>query len=118
MANEFIFHICRDDEWQTFKKNKIYNGSTQDIRDGFIHFSTKEQISKSAKKHRAGQDNLVLLTVDTKKLGVGLKWESSRGGDIFPHYYGVLELKAVIQADSLKLDQDKNHLFPVNFFNE
>ena len=83
MKNDFIFHICRIDEWEHARKKGIYGGSSQDIDDGYIHFSTYDQVQKSASKHRAGQDNLVIVTVEAKRLGDALKWESSRDGLLF-----------------------------------
>ena len=59
-----IYHMCRRDEWQAARAEGVYLGSLQDVADGFIHFSSRDQVAASAAKHRAGQDGLVLLTVD------------------------------------------------------
>lgn len=107
-----IYHICREDEWSDAVKQGIYTGSSQDKSDGFIHFSTGEQIRGSAAKHRAGQDGLVLLTVEAEMLGAALKWESSRDGALFPHLYGPLPLDAVIRTDRLPLGPNGQHRFP------
>ncbi|HVO14143.1 MAG TPA: DUF952 domain-containing protein [Alphaproteobacteria bacterium] len=107
-----IYHMCRHDEWQAAERAGVYRGSSQDAADGFIHFSTALQIVESAARHRAGQDNLVLLAVDARKLGAALRWESSRGGQLFPHLYGPLPLEAVIEARSLPLGADGRHVFP------
>ena len=112
MSWKLIFHICRNEEWLYFQNKGSYVGSSQDLKDGFIHFSTLEQIVKSAEKHRAGQNNLILLTVDPKTLGKRLKWEPSRSGAVFPHLYGTLSLKAVLRADPLRLGPDYKHIFP------
>ena len=66
----------------------------------------------SAAKHRAGQDGLVLLTVDGDVLGDALKWEPSRGGVLFPHLHGELPVSAVLRADPLPLGPDGRHVFP------
>ncbi|MBT6094003.1 MAG: DUF952 domain-containing protein, partial [Rhodospirillaceae bacterium] len=87
-------------------------GSSQDKADGFIHFSTASQVIESAAKHRTGQDGLLLLTVDVGALGDALKWEPSRGGQLFPHLYGDLGVDAVVRADPLPLGDDGNHVFP------
>ena len=108
---ELIYHICRKDEWFSAKTVGIYNGSSQDKRDGFIHFSSFNQLEKSAAKHRAGQDGLVLLTVDTNLLGELLKWEPSREGKLFPHLYGNLPLVAVVKEQDLELGSDGFHIF-------
>lgn len=89
-----------------------YTGSSQDAADGFIHFSAAGQLRESVAKHRAGQDGLVLLAVDAEALGEALKWEESRGGQLFPHLYGTLPSGAVVRAEALPLGPDGSHVFP------
>ena len=110
----FIYHICRFDEWVTAEQTGSYAGSSQDVADGFIHFSTAGQVRASAAKHRAGQSGLILLSVDPVSLRGILKWEPSRGGQLFPHLYGPLPVSAVHWADALDLDADGVHQFPVH----
>ena len=108
-----IFHMCRADEWTTAMDVGQYNGSSQDIADGLIHFSDATQIVKSAAKHRAGQNDLVLLWVDPTLLkGCQLRWEPSRDALLFPHVYGPLNTDAVIRIDPLVLDDSGVHVFP------
>lgn len=89
-----------------------YFGSDDDARDGFIHFSTAAQARATAAKHFAGQDGLMLLAVDAAALGEQLKWEPSRGGDLFPHLYRPLPASAVEASWPLPLGQDGEHEFP------
>jgi uncharacterized protein (DUF952 family) len=112
MERRLIYHMCRRSEWAAAEAAGEYRGSSQDAADGFIHFSTATQIRESARKHRAGQDDLVLVTVDAARLGPALKWEPSRGGGLFPHLYGALPLEAVIRVDPLPLGPDGAHMFP------
>ncbi len=107
-----IYHMCRRDEWQAALTSGRYNGSSQDIADGFIHFSTAAQIVASAAKHRAGQDDLILVEVDADSLGPALRWEPSRGGALFPHLYGALLPDKVLRTAPLRLDGDGRHVFP------
>ena len=107
-----IYHMCRAEEWQAAQACGHHAGSSQDVADGFIHFSTAAQVVESAARHRAGQSGLVLLAVDAAALGDALKWEPSRGGQLFPHLYGPLPLGAVVAADPLPLGADGAHLFP------
>jgi len=107
-----IYHMCRADEWATATKTGTYRGSSQDQADGFIHFSTKDQIVASARKHRAGQDGLLLVAVDADRLGGRLKWEPSRGGDLFPHLYGPLDPAESASIWPLPLGADGLHAFP------
>ncbi len=115
MTSQPIFHMCRKEEWEAAQASGSYPGSSQDQADGFIHFSTRDQIVESAAKHRAGQNGLLLLTVDPDVLGEALKWEESRAGALFPHLYGDLPVAAVIAADPLPLSSNGKHVFPVNF---
>ena len=115
MTESIIYHMCRAEEWASAEAAGAYGGSSQDQSDGFIHFSTAGQVQGSAAKHRAGQDGLILLCVDAEALGEALKWESSRGGQLFPHLYGDLLVSAVLRADPLILGADGVHQFPESF---
>jgi len=112
MAEELIYHMCRRGEWQAAERLGVYHGSSQDMADGFIHFSTAAQIETSAAKHRAGQDDLVLLAVAPAGLGAALRWEASRAGELFPHLYGALPLERVRWARPLLLGPAGRHVFP------
>jgi uncharacterized protein (DUF952 family) len=112
MADDLIFHMCRRDEWQAALARGAYAGSSQDQADGFIHFSTATQIVESAARHRAGQEGLVLLAVDPAALGPTLRWEPSRGGQLFPHLHGDLAPSAVRWVHDLPLGPDGVHRFP------
>ncbi len=110
--SEPIFHMCRAAEWAEAQVSGRYAGSSQDKADGFIHFSSAAQLPGSAAKHRAGQPGLVLLTVDPDRLGPALKWEPSRGGQLFPHLYGELPIDAVLRVDPLPLGLDGVPVLP------
>jgi uncharacterized protein (DUF952 family) len=90
-----------------------FEGSPDDRRDGFIHLSAGNQLRGTLAKYFAGQSGLVLLEVDADRLGDGLKWEPSRGGALFPHLYGPLDLIAVVSVMKLELAEDGSHLLPV-----
>jgi uncharacterized protein (DUF952 family) len=91
-----IYKICEASSWRAVRAEGWYRGSAVDERDGFIHFSTAEQLAETAAKHFAKQAGLVLVAVDGDALGADLKWEASRGGDLFPHLYASLPLSAVL----------------------
>ena len=107
-----IYKICTAAEWCEAEQAGSYRGSVADRKDGFIHFSTAEQAAETAAKWFAGQRDLVLVAVDAQALGDALKWEPSRGGALFPHLYGELELRAVLRVDPLPLDAAGKHVFP------
>jgi uncharacterized protein (DUF952 family) len=107
-----VYKICPVSLWREAERVGAFCGSQVDLRDGFIHFSTAEQMAETAAKHFAGQRDLVLLRVDATKLADKLKWEPSRGGALFPHFYGELDCAAVRQVDPLPLDVSGRHKFP------
>jgi len=96
-----IYKILPRDAWQAALAARRYNGSPLDRQDGFIHFSSAEQAQETARRHFAGQEDLVVLAVEASDLGPALKWERSRGGDLFPHLYAHLDtalVRAVTEA--------------------
>jgi uncharacterized protein (DUF952 family) len=107
-----LYKICPAALWREAETAGRFRGSPVDRKDGFIHFSTAAQVAETAAKHFAGQDNLLLVSVDSAALGAALKWEPSRGGALFPHLYGTLDLKAVRQVVPLPLGPDGRHVFP------
>ena len=110
--SEPVYKICDAAAWQAASRRGRYEGSPVDVRDGFIHFSSRAQLAGTAEKHFAGQDNLVLVTVNPERLGAALKWEPSRGGALFPHLYGALEMDAILSVEPLPLGADGRHRFP------
>jgi uncharacterized protein (DUF952 family) len=108
----FVYNLCRRPDWLAAEKRGRYEGSADDRRDGFIHFSTAAQVAESATRHRAGVADLVLLIVEASRLGPALKWEPSRGGQLFPHLYGPLRIGDVTAVHDLPLGPDGRHVFP------
>ena len=98
-----IYKICPAALWRDAERDGYFRGSEVDLRDGFIHFSTAAQAKETAAKHFAGARDLLLVSVDAARLGDRLKWEPSRGGALFPHLYGPLDLAAVVRVMPLPL---------------
>ena len=90
----------------------MYRGSVDDIRDGYIHFSSASQLAETAKKHFFGQTGLFLIEVDADALGEALRWEPSRNDELFPHLYGELDLGAVIAVRDMRARSDGTHDIP------
>ena len=110
--HRIIYKICPKDLWQTAEAAGGCDGAPVDHADGFIHFSTADQAAETAAKHFAGQRDLVLVAVDAARLGPALKYETSRGGALFPHLYGPMPLSAVVWTKPLPLDAAGIHEFP------
>jgi uncharacterized protein (DUF952 family) len=107
-----IYKICPRTLWREAEAAGRFTGALIDHQDGFIHFSTAAQVAETAQRHFAGQGDLLLVSVDAVALGDALRYEPSRGGDLFPHLYGDLPLGAVTSVDDLPLDRDGRHVFP------
>jgi uncharacterized protein (DUF952 family) len=89
------FKIFTADQWATFKRDGVFTGAPVDLADGYIHMSTADQLDETLAKHFAGQENLAIAEVDLTALGDSVRWEVSRGNQLFPHIYGVLPMDAV-----------------------
>jgi uncharacterized protein (DUF952 family) len=107
-----IFKLCRASEWAEAERSGTFLGSPVDLRDGYIHFSTAEQVVETATRHFAGVDGLMLLAVDADTLGSALRWDPSRGGALFPHLYDQLPVARVLRVQALPLDPAGQHVFP------
>jgi riboflavin kinase/FMN adenylyltransferase len=106
-----IYKICRESDWTAAVANGRYAGSAVDEEDGFIHFSTARQMQETAARHFAGQTDLMLVEFAPANLGPALKWEASRGGDLFPHLYGRLRPADAVRVYPLPW-KDGRHEFP------
>jgi uncharacterized protein (DUF952 family) len=91
-----------------------FNGAEIDIKDNYIHFSDASQVRETARLHFSNRAGLMLLAVDAEALGSALKWEASRGGQLFPHYYGSLDMQHVLWAKPLPWN-GTGHDFPPEF---
>jgi uncharacterized protein (DUF952 family) len=108
----FLYKICPAALWHEAERDGRLAGSPVDLRDGYIHFSTAEQVAETAARHFAGQADLVLLIVEVRAVADRLKWEVSRGGQLFPHLYAALPVDAVRRVEALRLGPDGRHVFP------
>lgn len=100
-----ILHIIPRYVWETAQQHDTYRGDTLDA-EGFIHFSTADQVVRVANARFKGHTGLQLLVVDTDRLRAPLRYEppyeanaapapSAISDELFPHLYGELNLDAV-----------------------
>jgi|SRR5579872_6287752 len=101
-----VYKILARPEWEAAVAAGRYEGSALDRTDGFIHLSTAAQAPETARRHFAGQDDLVLVRLDAARLGPTLLWEPSRDGDLFPHFYGELDCDLAEAVTPLELGAD------------
>ncbi|MBW8446990.1 MAG: DUF952 domain-containing protein [Arenimonas sp.] len=110
--DRIIYKIVPREIWQEARSSGVFRGAAIDLTDGYIHFSTAAQAVETAARHFAGVEGLLLVAVDTGALGAALRFEPSRGGDLFPHLYANLPLDAVLWEKPLPLGEDGQHVFP------
>ena len=106
-----IYKIVPAALWRAAEALAQFDGAPVDIADGYIHFSTAAQVRETAAKHFAGAHDLILVSVEAERLGEALRFEPSRGGDLFPHLYAPLQLADVQRVDALPLRDDGMHDF-------
>jgi uncharacterized protein (DUF952 family) len=107
-----IYKITSASAWREAERQGVYRGSADDLRDGYIHFSTASQVAETARKHYFGQTGLFLVAVDAHALGEALRWEASRNDELFPHLYGELDLGAVTAILDMRARSDGYHDIP------
>ncbi|MGI9420012.1 MAG: DUF952 domain-containing protein [Geminicoccaceae bacterium] len=105
-----IYKIVTREQWDEAEAAGVFKGAPVDLADGYIHFSTADQVIETAARHFAGQADLLLVAVDADALGEALICEPSRGGQLFPHLYADLPLSAIRSIAPLPL-ADGRHQF-------
>lgn len=112
MMTDIVYKIVPETLWRQAKEKGVFEGAEIDLKDGYIHFSTGAQAKETARLHFAGVAGLMLVAVDALALGEALRFEPSRGGDLFPHLYGILPFSAVLWEMPLLIGADGLHAFP------
>lgn len=110
MNQRLIYKIVSRTEWELAEEAGVFAGSPVDMEDGYIHFSSRDQVAETAAKHFAGRDDLLLVAVSEDKLGDSVRWEESRGGQLFPHLYGELLVSLVDEVSDFPLGPDGVHV--------
>ena len=112
---EKIFKVCEEDVWERAKNDEFFEGSEIDKSDGFIHFSTSEQLKETLEKHFKSKSPLYLLEVKTDDLE--LVWEISRNNQLFPHLYKSLPISMVSKVYRIFINAEGKHIIPEFVFN-
>jgi uncharacterized protein (DUF952 family) len=113
-AMPVIYKICPRALWREAEEAGRFAGAPIDIADGFIHFSTADQVAETAARHFANVSDLLIIGIEAEALGEALRYEPSRGGALFPHLYGDLPVDAVRSVAELPIGPDGRHVFPAD----
>jgi uncharacterized protein (DUF952 family) len=102
MPDRIVYKVMSAAEALQMQRHGVFHGSRADIADGYIHLSCSSQLAETLDKHFAGVDGLMLVAVDLSRLDDTVRWEPSRGGQLFPHIYGPLPIEAVVSVAALE----------------
>jgi uncharacterized protein (DUF952 family) len=94
-----VVKLLRADEWASLQASGSFAGSADDLRDGYIHLSTPDQVAGTFAKWFAGEAGVMAVTFDADAFGADLRWEPARGGALFPHLYRALRHAEVVRAE-------------------
>lgn len=103
-----IYKIATRAQWAAAEATGVFQGAPIDLADGYIHFSTAAQVADTLAKHFAGQRDLLLIAVRAEH--DALRWEVSRGGQLFPHLYAPLPVAAAVRVTEIPLAADGRHV--------
>ena len=106
MSDQIVYKVMSAAELSQMQRDGVFRGSPADTADGYIHLSRGCQLGETLDRHFSGVDGLVLAAVDLSRLGDTVRWEPSRGGELFPHIYGDLPIEAVVSAATLERTAD------------
>lgn len=102
--NRHIYKIVTKELWIRAQTGDNVPPMPIDEADGYMHFSTKDQLFETLRLYFAGQNDLEILVVRTSDVAQKLKWEPSRGGALFPHLYASLKRADIARHARVDVD--------------
>ncbi|MCB2210201.1 DUF952 domain-containing protein [bacterium] len=111
-TDENIYHILSEADWTAAQAAGAYRPASL-ATEGFIHFSLRGQVERTANAFYRDQDELLLLEIDPARLQVEVRFEDLLGeGMTFPHLYGPLNLDAVTGVYAMGRDESGDYVLP------
>ncbi len=101
-----IYKLIGRQAWEAAVAAGRFDGAPVDLADGYIHFSTAAQAAETGRRYFSGHADLLAVGFEAEVLGEALRWEPSRGGDLFPHLYGPLDPALAVEVRAVALDAD------------
>lgn len=112
MPDQIAYKVMSEAELQQMQRDRVFRGSPVDVADGYIHLSCASQLAATLDRHFAGVAGLMLVAVDLSRLGDRVRWESARGGELFPHIYGDLSIESVVAIGPVERGADGSVRLP------
>ena len=92
-----IYHISTTKAWETQADSDNYEDPSLQS-EGFIHCSKAEQIEPVIGRYFKGRNDLLILHIEPELLESELKYELSTGDELYPHIYGSINKKAIVEV--------------------
>lgn len=108
-----VYKLLTEADWNAAQAAGC-TSSAVDLADGYVHLSTSAQVMETARRYFSGEGRVKLLRFDPDTLG-DIRWEPSRGGDLFPHLYGALLIEKAEADWWLVPGADGVPVFPEEF---
>lgn len=112
MSVAMVYKVLTASEFAALRTG-VFQGSAVDLADGFVHLSTAAQLSETVTRHFAGQIDLTVAAFAVHRLGDALRWEASRGGQLFPHLYDRLKSADVVAHGPLRHETNGSVQLPL-----
>lgn len=113
MTTTPVYKLLSEADWQAAEAVGMVV-TALDLADGFVHLSTAGQVKETARRYYSGGGRVKLLRFYLSGLG-DIRWEKSRGGELFPHLYGPLETAKAEASWWLEPGADRAPIFPEDF---
>jgi beta-hydroxylase len=114
MSEKTAYRLATPERWAEVMMAGVFHGEAHDIADGFIHLSAAAQVEGTLVKHYNDHPRLLLAEIDLAALGDSVKWETSRGGELFPHVYGDIPVSAVRGVRHIRRNEEGDWLLPTD----
>ncbi len=86
----WAYKILTHEQWLKTQGQTFVDLGENDKADGFVHLSFKSQVLGTVERYFSNTTELALLRFPIENLGNGLRIETARHNEEFPHYYGDL----------------------------
>lgn len=92
-----VYRLASATEWREAQGSGVVPKREIDLKDGYVHLSTRDQVLETARLHFAGADDLLALEIPLERIGAGVKFElAPKRGEAFPHLYRDLRREDVV----------------------
>lgn len=108
-----VYKLLTEADWNAALASG-HTASAIDLVDGYVHLSVAAQVKETARRYFSGEARVKLLRFDPETLG-DIRWEPSRGGDLFLHLYGALMIEKAEADWWLVPGADGVPVFPEEF---